>query len=50
MADPECFDADPDPNFYADADPDPNFQYLGRERRKQILQNLQLMFPTSCHV
>ena len=25
MADPERFDADPDPICYADADPDPNF-------------------------
>ena len=24
MADPERFDADPDPTFKADADPDPN--------------------------
>ena len=24
MADPEGFDADPDPTFQADADPDPN--------------------------
>ena len=24
MADPERFDADPDPTFQADADPDPN--------------------------
>ena len=32
MADPERFDADPDPTFYADADPDPNF--LARKRKK----------------
>ena len=25
VADPERFDADPDPTFHADADPDPKF-------------------------
>ena len=41
MADPEHFNADPDPTFQADADPDPNPSYL------------QLLFPKSsktCHV
>ena len=51
MADPEGFDADPDPTFHANADPDPTFHanadpvpnvVLGREERKKILQNLQL--------
>ena len=35
-ADPERFDADPDPSFQADADPDPapdpNLFFLGREK------------------
>ena len=47
MADPERFDADPDPSFHADADPDPNPKNfkLGREKFflhifNYILQNL----------
>ena len=32
VADPERFDADPDPNFQADADPDPRFCKQGREQ------------------
>ena len=32
MADPERFDAYPDPTFQGDADPDPKFVYLGREK------------------
>ena len=30
MADPERFDADPDPSFHADADPDPKFSLTPR--------------------
>ena len=49
MADPERFDADPDPTFQADADPDPSpFTRV----RKKISSNLQLLFPKSsktCH-
>ena len=33
MADPERFDAVPDPTFQADADPDPKFVKLGREKK-----------------
>ena len=32
MADPDRFDADPDPTFQADADPDPKI-CLARERK-----------------
>ena len=32
MADPERFDADPDPSFHADADPDPKFSLTPRPR------------------
>ena len=43
MADPERFDADPDPTFQADADPDPKFVKLGRE--KNVLSNLIFSSP-----
>ena len=50
MADPERFDADPDPTFQADADPDPNpFTRV----RNFFSSNLNLLFPKSsitCHV
>ena len=49
MADPERFDADPDPTFQADADPDPN--PFTRVKNK-ISSNLQLLFPKfpkTCH-
>ena len=52
MADPERFDADPDPTFQADAvaDPDPNpFTKVSNF----FSSNLQLLFPKSsktCHV
>ena len=45
MADPERFDADPDPTFHADADPDPNFCSSGE--KKNVLQNLQIFFTKS---
>ena len=31
VADPERFDADPDPTFQTDADPDPKYFLLGKE-------------------
>ena len=37
VADPERFNADPDPTFQADADPDPNF-FTNRERKKKFLK------------
>ena len=46
MADPERFDADPDPTFHADADPDPKKFLLGGEKKnvfqifKFVLHNL----------
>ena len=50
VADPEGFDADPDPTFQADADPDPNpFTRV----RNLFSSYLQLLFPKSsktCHV
>ena len=36
VADPERFDADPDPNF--DADEDPNF--FAREREKNVFSKI----------
>ena len=45
VADPERFDADPDPTFHADADPDPNFCSSGE--KKNVLQNLQIFFTKS---
>ena len=41
MADPERFDAEPDPTFYADADPDPIF--LDREREKMSSKSSNLL-------
>ena len=50
VADPERFNADPDPTFQADADPDPNpFTRV----RNFSSSNIQLLFPKSsktCHV
>ena len=37
VADPERFNADPDPTFQADADPDPNF-FTNRESKKKFLK------------
>ena len=61
MADPENFDADPDPTFQGDADADPTFQDdadpdpdpnpFTRVRNFRS-SNLQLLFPKSsktCH-
>ena len=43
MADPEHFDADPDPTFQADTDPDPNpFTRV----RKVFLQIFKLLFQS----
>ena len=39
VADPERFDADPDPAFHAIADPDPNF--LARERKNVFFHILK---------
>ena len=53
MADPECFDADPDPTFQADADPYPDPNLFTRVRNNFFSSNLQLLFPKSsktCHV
>ena len=39
MADPDRFDADPDPTFHADADPAPNPDpkyFLARENKKNL--------------
>ena len=44
MADPERFDADPDPSFYADADADPNPKKLLARERKFFSSYLQLFF------
>ena len=48
MANPERFDADPDPTFQGDADPDQN----PFTSRKKISSNLQLLFsksPKTCN-
>ena len=45
MADPERFDADPDPTFKADADPDPTPDPIPFTRVKKNF--LQLLFPKS---
>ena len=58
MADPERFDADPDPTFQADADPDPAPDLDPEPNpftRVKIFSssNLQLLFPKpskTCHV
>ena len=42
MADPEHFDADPDPTFQADADPDPNPQ--GWEFAHRISERIARFF------
>ena len=39
MADPERFDADPDPTFHADADPDPNFVQLESEQNFSLISS-----------
>ena len=39
MADPERFDADPDPTFQADADPDPN-PFTRVRNFSKVFQNL----------
>ena len=47
MADPDRFDADPDPTFHADADPAPNPDpkyFLARENKEICHPNLQLFF------
>ena len=45
MADPERYDADPDPTFYFDADPEPINTWLGKHKKiqnlKPFLQNLK---------
>ena len=48
MADPERFDADPDPTFQADADADPEPDFYWGE--KFFSSNLQLLFPNSSSV
>ena len=59
MADPERFDADPDPTFQADADPDPAPDLdpepnpFSRVQEIFSSSNLQLLFPKpskTCHV
>ena len=40
MADPELFDADPDPTFQANAEPDPYPTFLKLEEKKKCLPNL----------
>ena len=59
LADPEGFDADPDPTFHADADPEPHI-FSWRERTNffrilncsicfQILQNLSCVCNVLCN-
>ena len=48
VADPECFDADPDPTFHADVDPAPNpDQILLARKRKQIFFQIFNTFSES---
>ena len=55
MADPERFDADPDPSFQADVDPDPALDpdpNPSTRVKKKFSSNPQLLFPKSpktCH-
>ena len=51
VADPERFDADPDPTFRADADPDPTFR--ARDRKTNVFKSSNYFFPKyyqTCHV
>ena len=45
MADPERFDADPDPIFHADVDPDPNI--LAREKNFSFFEIINYFLPKS---
>ena len=47
MADPDRFDADPDPTFHADADPAPNPDpkyFLARENKKNLSSKSSTFF------
>ena len=47
MADPERFDADPDPTFQADADPDPNPFTRVKKKFLQIFNYIHIVFKVS---
>ena len=42
MADPERFDADPDPSFQADTDPDPDSNFFSLGEKKFFSPNIRV--------